>query len=349
MATYNPDADPETTSVYGYVRRQGVQESWSTIHDHTDANETLPSAATPLVHISTVSSSGASNFTALARIICLFDISAESSEVIASAKFRWRCRSKTNTFGLSPSLNIFYSLPASNTDLVNGDYDSITATPLSTAIAHADIDPAGWNEWILNAAGLVVVNTALAGDGIVNLAIREATYDAPNSAPTWADEKNMAYNSAGAADFELVITYLPLVTTQLVTNKVTTTATGNGNITNLGDPTATQHGHCWNVTGLPTITEPLVHVATGGRTENGVPSATGAFTSSLTELVEKEIYFIRAYATNSDGTSYGEQVTFVGGTPGGSDLAGIIRVVEGRLHYVNAYGVEIWLKGTPVE
>ncbi len=154
------------------------------------------------------------------------------------------------------------------------------------------------------------------------------------------------------ADFwfeEWGILVIPTVTTQMVTNLFQSTGTGNGNITDLGAPPATQHGHCWNKTGLPTIAEPLTHTADGGRTENGVPSATGAFTSSITGLVSGTIYYIRAYATNTEGTSYGEQVTFVAGAPVEGDRAGPIRIVEDRLHYVDAYGLERWLKGTPVE
>lgn len=136
---------------------------------------------------------------------------------------------------------------------------------------------------------------------------------------------------------------LPSVTTQAVTNITGSTATGNGNIIDLGLPTATQHGHCWSITSPPTIVD--------SKTEDGVPSATGAFTSAITGLTAATIYYIRAYATNSEGTAYGEQVTFIAGTPGGSggvsgsEVAGILAIVETRIHYVDAYGVERWLEG----
>jgi len=97
----------------------------------------------------------------------------------------------------------------------------------------------------------------------------------------------------------------PVVTTQAMTNVGTTTATGNGNITNLGTPNATQHGHCWNTTGNPDIND--------SKTENGAPAETGAFTSDLTSLAPGTRYYCRAYATNSLGTSYGSQVSFVAG------------------------------------
>lgn len=143
------------------------------------------------------------------------------------------------------------------------------------------------------------------------------------------------------------------VTTQAVTSITSTTATGNGNVTDLGDASVTQHGHCWDITFDPTT-------STGsgfwGKTENGAAAATGAFTSSLTDLLPKIHYYVRAYATNSAGTSYGQLVTFTAGAAGsgeesggaGSELAGLYAVVEESFHYVDAYGTERQLWGEPV-
>ena len=90
----------------------------------------------------------------------------------------------------------------------------------------------------------------------------------------------------------------PMITTQCVTDAGATTATGNGNITNLGFPNPTQHGICWNTTGAPTIAD--------SKTEEGAVTATGAFTSNMTGLSPNTTYYFRAYATNNGGTSYGE-------------------------------------------
>jgi len=94
----------------------------------------------------------------------------------------------------------------------------------------------------------------------------------------------------------------PVVTTQAVTAISGTTATGNGTITSLGDSNPTQHGHCWNTAGTPTTAD--------SKTQNGAASAIGAFTSAITGLVAGTKYYVRAYATNAAGTSYGGQVEF---------------------------------------
>ena len=93
-----------------------------------------------------------------------------------------------------------------------------------------------------------------------------------------------------------------VVTTQAVTDVKVTTATGNGTITDLGAPCATQHGVCWNTSGTPTIND--------SRTQQGTVSATGTFTSNISGLTALTKYYVRAYVTNATGTNYGAEVNF---------------------------------------
>ena len=274
-----------------------------------------------------------------------------SDAVISSAQISLYGEVIRNTQSLA--FNIVVVSGADLADpVVATDYGDLLDDTVSRGlIAVGDVVTGAYNDITLDATGISEISKT----GITKFALRSSR-DISSTAPASAhDLEEVAFTWAPPGlEPLLVITYtgaaLAIVTTQPVTNLVTSTGIGNGDITFLGSPAATQHGHCWNITGLPTITEPVAHAASGGRTENGVPSATGAFTSSLTELVPGNIYYIRAYATNSGDTSYGEQVTFVAGAPGvGSDLAGIIRVVEERLDYVSAYGKQRWLKGIEVE
>ncbi len=106
-------------------------------------------------------------------------------------------------------------------------------------------------------------------------------------------------SGAGAA---YIFANTPIVTTQAVSSISSNTATGNGTITDLGASDVTAHGVCWNTTGAPTIDDSC--------TDEGAASATGAFTTSMTGLAPATSYYVRAYATNSLGTDYGEGVTF---------------------------------------
>ena len=93
---------------------------------------------------------------------------------------------------------------------------------------------------------------------------------------------------------------LPTVTTTIVTNVTSTTATSGGNVTDDGGATVTARGVCWSTSPDPTIDD--------NKTTDG--NGTGAITSQLTNLTHSTTYYIRAYATNSEGTSYGEQRYF---------------------------------------
>jgi len=126
------------------------------------------------------------------------------------------------------------------------------------------------------------------------------------SANTTYHVRSYATNTAGTSyGTEVSFTTSPLaptVTTQAVSGIATTTATGNGNVTSLGAPNPTAYGVCWNTTGTPTTSD--------SKMDKGAASTTGAFTASITGLNASTQYFVRSYATNTLGTSYGEVVSF---------------------------------------
>jgi uncharacterized protein (TIGR02145 family) len=92
----------------------------------------------------------------------------------------------------------------------------------------------------------------------------------------------------------------PTLSTTAITAITLTTATSGGNITSDGGAPVTARGVCWNTATGPSISN--------SKTNDG--SGTGAFTSNLTGLNAGTIYYIKAYATNSAGTTYGNEITF---------------------------------------
>jgi hypothetical protein len=93
---------------------------------------------------------------------------------------------------------------------------------------------------------------------------------------------------------------MPIVTTSLITNITHTTATGGGDVTSDGGVTVTARGVCWSTASNPTIANRL--------TVDG--SGTGIFVSYLSGLTAGTQYHVRAYATNSMGTTYGNEMLF---------------------------------------
>ena len=94
----------------------------------------------------------------------------------------------------------------------------------------------------------------------------------------------------------------PTVTQQAVSAIDKTTATGNGNITDIGSATPTKRGICWNTTGNPTIAD--------SKSEETGSFGTGAFTKPMTGLLRGERYYVKAYAYNSAGYAYSAEVNF---------------------------------------
>lgn len=114
-----------------------------------------------------------------------------------------------------------------------------------------------------------------------------------------------AINSAGT-QYGSEVTFvtlpnLPTVTTNPVTNITQNSATGGGNVTATGGANVTERGICWSTSHNPTIA--------GSHQSNG--SGTGSYTVNMTNLSTNTPYYVRAYAINSGGTAYGEEVSFI--------------------------------------
>ena len=94
---------------------------------------------------------------------------------------------------------------------------------------------------------------------------------------------------------------LPTVYTTAVTNITTNSATSGGNVTSDGGSPVTARGVAYN--SLLTVTINNLHTYDG--------TGTGAFTSNFTQnLRPNTTFYVRAYATNSKGTAYGNVVSF---------------------------------------
>ena len=114
-----------------------------------------------------------------------------------------------------------------------------------------------------------------------------------------------------------------VLTTTEATNITSTTATAGGNITSAGGGTITARGICWGTAPNPTIA--------GNKTTNGTDI--GTFTGNITGLTDGTTYYYRAYATNSTGTTYGQEFSFI--TP--------VTDIEGNLYKTVVIGTKVWM------
>ena len=118
--------------------------------------------------------------------------------------------------------------------------------------------------------------------------------------------RSYATNSAGTSygsilSFTSMATLtVPVLTTATISSILAITATSGGNVTDWGGSAVTSRGICWSTSTSPTISNSIVTIG------NGI----GTFTGSLFSLSPTTVYYVRAFATNTTGTGYGNEVSF---------------------------------------
>ena len=117
---------------------------------------------------------------------------------------------------------------------------------------------------------------------------------------------------------------VPSLTTVAINTITQTTATSGGNITSDGGATITACGVCWSTNLTPTIADNKTTEAVGSNN----------FTSSITELMPSTTYYVRAYATNSVGTSYGNSLQFTTAS---------ITDIDGNIYHQVNIGTQVWM------
>lgn len=115
----------------------------------------------------------------------------------------------------------------------------------------------------------------------------------------------------------------PALTTSAVTNIGQNTSTSGGTITSDGGAAVTARGVCWSISPTPVLVD--------SKTTDGAGS--GNFSSSITGLTANTTYYIKAYATNSVGTGYGNEITFT--TQTGD--------IDGNSYNAVTIGTQVWM------
>lgn len=212
----------------------------------------------------------------------------------------------TNSAGTGYGNEIsFQTLPIAVPTLVTTDASGITQTTVTTGGTISNDGGATITERGIvygTSSNPTTTNTKVSsGSGTGSFSIN-VTALTPN---TTYYIRSYAINSAGTGfgnniTFQTTVPAVPSLTTREILNITNTTATGGGSITNDGGSSITAKGICWGTSPNPTTAD--------SKTTDGTGTTT--FNSFITGLSANVTYFVRAYATNSTGTGYGNQQTF---------------------------------------
>lgn len=120
----------------------------------------------------------------------------------------------------------------------------------------------------------------------------------------------------------------PSLTTSAVTNITNSSAGSGGTITSDGGLTITARGVCWSTSHNPTISDI--------KTSDG--NGNGSFTSNIIGLAPSTPYYVRAYATNSAATGYGNELTFTTL----ATIPGTVVDYDGNVYHTKTIGSQVW-------
>ncbi len=218
-STFYPDAG--VNSVDGKVAYLEPEVAWSTAKNH-GGNSSGDTGANGIA-VYRLAGTTSTKWRWLYRGILLFDTSGLPDGVtIDTAVLSIYGRGKSGVTSIS--VNVYSSNPASDTALVDGDFDSLGASAFSDPITRNNWDITDYNDFVLNSTG----RSAISKTGVSKFGTRDPLYDVTGDEPPWVaanDVYLLDYKTEEGAGKKpkLVVTF----TVPSITGSVTLTGTGS--------------------------------------------------------------------------------------------------------------------------
>jgi uncharacterized protein (TIGR02145 family) len=224
------------------------------------------------------------------------------------------------TISTLPIGNITASTASSGGNISNNGGSSITQRGI---VWSTNSNPTTADNYTINGSGTGSFTSNLTGlSGGVTYYVR--AYAVNSAGTSYGNEVSFTTTSP---------VQLATLSTTTISSITSTTAVSGGNVTNNGGGTITSRGVCWSTSANPTTSN--------NKTTNG--SGTGSFTSNLTGLSGGVTYYVRAYAINSAGTSYGNEVSFTTTSSSGIQYGNGVTDIVGNTYQSVIIGNQEWM------
>jgi hypothetical protein len=221
----------------------------------------------------------------------------------------------SNLISYTLVLFLLFSCSKSNQQNVNQTFATIVTLPVEAVTTSTSIVTCGGN--ISNDGGSPVIDRGIVWSLNQLPTLRNTSLSCGNGMGSFRctltgliDNKtyyvrSYATNSTGTVygnelSFFSFACSLPAISTSSVETIASTTSVCGGNVTNDGGAPIINKGLVWSTNPMPTILNDSVSGGTG----------TGSFTNLIKGLSPNTRYYIRGFATNLAGTSYGNQLVF---------------------------------------
>lgn len=186
--TFYPDAHEESTSVDGLAWHYTLNAVWADIQGGigNGSNDTATGMDILKIKAGTVTD----RWELIRRSIYLFNTaSLPNGAIIIDAVLSIRGVDKSDGLSANPTLNVYSSNPASNTAVVNGDFNSLDTVAFASNISYASYITDDYNNFTLNASGIAAIDK----EGVSKFGLRESTYDVLNTPPDWVNGADFAF------------------------------------------------------------------------------------------------------------------------------------------------------------
>jgi hypothetical protein len=286
----------------------GQIAAWQFGDPISSGNETTyaPTTVNPNVTVSSLSRGAGIDADVLQRAFISnnWDAATESSANTLKEYYEFSINVNTGRFVSLSELNAILRRSSGGPDKYIWKYslDGTTFYDIGSSVSFTSSNYEGTAQTPIDLSSISALQNVQSGTTIT---LRLYAWDASSTATgTFSIGRTPASTSTNALSISGVagIRVNPVISTQAVTDTLTTTAIGHGTIATLGFPESVDCGICVSTNNYqPTISDTKFPADV---------IRTGTFKSFMTNLTPNRTYYARAYITNDRETFYGETQTF---------------------------------------